>query len=76
VNQAYVLYFLNNSQYIQSGDFVALTVTLINLMVFLYVLVLLWDELKGRSWFKISPVKTGESAKAEAEENENQDRPQ
>jgi Gpi18-like mannosyltransferase len=73
VNQAYVLYFLNNNQYIQSGDLVALTVTLINLMAFLYVLVLMWDELKGRSWFKISPVKTGESAKAEVEENEHQD---
>ena len=73
VNQAYVLYFLNNNQYIQSGDLVALTVTLINLMAFLYVLVLLWDELKGRSWFKISPVKTGESAETEVEENEHQD---
>lgn len=76
VNQAYVLYFLNNNQYIQSGDLVALTVTLINLMAFLYVLVLLWDELKGRSWFRISPIKIGESAETEAEENEHQDGPQ
>jgi len=76
VNQAYVLYFLNNNQYIQSGDLVALTVTLINLMVFLYVLVLLWDELKGRSWFRISPIKIGRSTKSEAKENEHQDRPQ
>jgi Gpi18-like mannosyltransferase len=76
VNQAYVLHFLNSNQFIQSGDLVALTITLINLMAFLYVLVLMWDELKGRSWFKISPVKTGESAKAEAEENEHQNRPQ
>jgi Gpi18-like mannosyltransferase len=73
VNQAYVLHFLNSNQFIQSGDLVALTITLINLMAFLYVLVLMWDELKGRSWFKISPVKTGESAKAEVEENEHQD---
>jgi Gpi18-like mannosyltransferase len=78
VNQAYVLQFLNNNQFIQSGDPVALTVTLINLMVFIYVLVLLWDELKGRSWFRISPspIKIGESVKAEVEENEHQDRPQ
>jgi Gpi18-like mannosyltransferase len=76
VNQAYVLHFLNNNQYIQSGDLVALTVTLINLMAFLYVLVLMWDELKGRSWFRITPIKIGESAKAEVKENENQDRPQ
>ncbi|UCF44977.1 MAG: glycosyltransferase family 39 protein [Candidatus Bathyarchaeota archaeon] len=73
VNQAYVLHFLNNTQFIQSGDLVALTVTLINLTVFIYALVLLWDELKGRSWFKISPIKIGESAKAEVEQNEHQD---
>jgi len=71
VNQAYVLHFLNNNQYIQSGDLVALTVTLINLMVFLYVLVLMWDELKGRSWLRTSPIKIGRSDKAEAKENEN-----
>lgn len=76
VNQAYVLHFLNNNQYIQSGDLVALTVTLINLAVFIYALMLMWDELKGRSWFRISPIKIGESTKAEVEENENQDRPQ
>jgi Gpi18-like mannosyltransferase len=70
VNQAYVLQFLNNNQFIQSGDPVALTVTLINLMTFLYVLVLMWDELKGRSWFRISPIKIGSSGKAEAKENE------
>ncbi len=76
VNQAYVLHFLNNNQFIQSGDLVALTVTLINLAVFMYVLVLLWDELKGHSWFRISPVKIGESAKAEVEKDEHQDRSQ
>jgi Gpi18-like mannosyltransferase len=61
VNQAYVLYFLNNNQFIQSGDLVALTVTLINLMAFIYVLVLLWDELKGRSWIRIRSIKIGRS---------------
>ena len=73
VNQAYVLHFLNNNQYIQSGDPVALTVTVINLIVFMYVLMLMWDELKGQSWFRISPIKIGESAKTEVEENEHQD---
>jgi len=72
VNQAYVLHFLNNNQYIQSGDLVALTVTLINLAVFIYALMLMWDELKGRSWLKISPVKTGENAKTEVKGNGNQ----
>jgi len=76
VNQAYVLHFLNNNQYIQSGDLVALTVTLINLAVFIYALMLLWDELKGRSWFRISPIKIGKSNKTEVEENKNQDRHQ
>jgi Gpi18-like mannosyltransferase len=76
VNQAYVLHFLNSNQFIQSGDPVALTVTLINLAAFIYVLVLMWDELKGRSWFRISSIKIGESVKAEVEEYEHQDRPQ
>jgi len=76
VNQAYVLHFLNNNQFIQSGDLVALMVTLINLTVFIYALMLMWDELKGRLWFRIAPIKIGRSTKAEAKENENQDRPQ
>jgi Gpi18-like mannosyltransferase len=77
INEAYVLSFLNSADpFIKQGDLVVLAVSVINLIVFLYVLVLMWDELKGRSWFKISPVKTGENAKAEAEENEHQDRPQ
>ncbi len=76
INQAYVLHFLNNNQFIQSGDLVALTITLINLMAFLYVLVLTWDELKGRSWFRIKPIEIGRSTRAEAKENEHQDRSQ
>ena len=76
VNQAYVLYFLNNNQFIQSGDLVALTVTLINLGIFMYVLILMWDELKGRSWIRISSIKIGKNAKVEVDENEHQDRPQ
>jgi Gpi18-like mannosyltransferase len=48
-NTAYVLYFLNNDQYIPSGDLVVLLVTMINLIVFLNVLMLMWRELKGES---------------------------
>jgi hypothetical protein len=46
-NQAYVLYFLNSNQYIPSGDLVVFTVSLTNLIVLLYVLVLMWRELRG-----------------------------
>jgi Gpi18-like mannosyltransferase len=83
VNISYVLYWLNvyaAAGYTYSpnlsGDPVVLAVSLINLIAFLYVLVLMWDELKGRSWLKITPIKTGRSAEAEAKENEHQDRPQ
>jgi Gpi18-like mannosyltransferase len=82
VNQAYVLYWLN--VYVAagytyspnlSGDPVVLAVSLVNLIAFLYVLVLMWNEFKGRSWLRISPIKIGRSGKAEAKENEHQDRP-
>ena len=83
VNQAYVLYWLNAYKAAGytygpnlTGDPVVIAVSLINLIVFLYVLVLMWDELKGRSWLRISPIKTGRSAEEEAKENEHQDRPQ
>jgi len=83
VNQAYVLYWLNAynaAGYTYgpnlSGDPVVIAVSLINLLVFLYVLMLMWDELKGRSWFRISPIQTGRSVKEEAKENEHQDRPE
>jgi len=83
INQAYVLYWLNayaEAGYAYgpnlSGDPVAIAVTLINLMAFLYVLVLMWDGLRGRVWFRISPIKICESAKAEVEEDEHQDRHQ
>jgi Gpi18-like mannosyltransferase len=76
VNQAYVLSFLNSAnQFIPAGDPLVLAISLINLIVLLYALVLMWDELKGRSWFKITPIKIGGSVKEEAKENENQDRP-
>jgi Gpi18-like mannosyltransferase len=69
-NISYVLYWLNvynAAGYTYgpnlSGDPVVIAVSVINLIVFLYVLVLMWDELKGRSWLRINHVKTGRSAK-------------
>jgi len=63
VNQAYILYWLNfysASGYSPdlSGDPVVLAISVINLLVFLYVLVMMWDELKGRSWSIMDPAKT------------------
>jgi dolichyl-phosphate-mannose-protein mannosyltransferase len=80
VNQAYVLYWLNvysASGYSPdlSGDPVVLAVSVINLLVFLYVLVMMWDELRGRSWSIINPIKAGRTEQ-EGKENENQVRPQ
>jgi len=46
-NQAYVLQFLNNDQFIQIGDPVVWAVTLINLAVFLHALALM-SKLGGR----------------------------
>jgi Gpi18-like mannosyltransferase len=66
VNQAYVLYYLNLGAFIPSGDLVVLAVSVINLVMFFYASVLLWDELKGRPLIKMEPTalnqpqKTGE----------------
>ncbi len=66
VNQAYVLYYLNLGTFISSGDLVVLAVSVINLVMFFYASVLLWDELKGRPLIKTEPAalnqppKTGE----------------
>jgi len=74
-NVAYVLYWLN--VYVAagytyspnlSGDPVVLAVSLINLITFLYVLVLTWDELKGRSWLRIGALKIGQEQKGGGEE--------
>lgn len=81
INQAYVLYWLNAYAVAGysygpnlTGDPVVLAVSLINLVVFLYVLVLMWNELKGRSLFRIKSIKIGRSTGTEAKENEHQDR--
>jgi uncharacterized membrane protein len=69
-----VLSFLNSADpFIKQGDWVVLSVSLINLLVFLYVLVLMWDEFNGRP-FRITV--TGGSTEQEEKENELQDRPQ
>jgi hypothetical protein len=53
VNQAYVLAYLNSANpFIPNGDLVVLAVSVINLVMFLYGAVLLWDELKGRPLIK------------------------
>jgi Gpi18-like mannosyltransferase len=66
-NVSYVLYWLNvyaaaGYQYSPNltGDPVVLAVSLINLITFLYVLVLMWDELKGRSWLRTRQLETGQ----------------
>lgn len=48
INQAYVLYYLNMNAFIPSGDLVVLSVSVINLIMFLYASILLWDEFRGR----------------------------
>lgn len=53
INQAYVLYWLNVSYPLApnlTGDPMVLAVSTVNLLVFFYALLLMWGELKGRSW--------------------------
>ena len=65
VNQAYVLYYLNSTTiFIPSGDLVVLAVSVINLIMFLYGTVLLWDELKGRPLRKTEPATLSQNSKA------------
>jgi dolichyl-phosphate-mannose-protein mannosyltransferase len=77
INQAYVLHFLNSANpFIPAGDPVVLAVSLINLIMLVYVLVLMWNELKGWSWLRINQSIRGSVAKTEPGEDERQDRPQ
>ena len=73
INQAYVMYWLN--AYIDegknyspnfTGDPVALVVTLINLVAFLYALILMHSELKGQLFTQPYPAATTKSIKKEA----------
>jgi Gpi18-like mannosyltransferase len=52
-NQAYVLHFLNSDQFIQFGDPVVWIVTLINLVAFLYALMLMIGDLRGQELGKV-----------------------
>jgi Gpi18-like mannosyltransferase len=65
INQAYVLYWLNayypNAGPNLTGDPVVLAVSVINLLMFLYASILMWDELKGRGWLKTGPVKLSQT---------------
>jgi dolichyl-phosphate-mannose-protein mannosyltransferase len=60
INQAYVLYWLNvsypNAGPNLTGDPVVLAVSVINLIMLLYALVLMWNELKGKGWLKTDPA--------------------
>ena len=74
-NVAYVLYWLNvyaTAGYTYSpnlsGDPVVIAVSLINLITFLYVLMLTWNELKGRSWLRIGALKMVHEQKGGGEE--------
>lgn len=62
-NIVYVLYWLNlydNAGYKYgpnlTGHPVVLAVGVINLIMLLYAIILLWDELKGRHWLKKAPT--------------------
>lgn len=69
VNQAYVLYWLNASfPYAAdlSGDPVVLAVSLINLVAFVYMIMLMIGELQGRKWL-LAGSSVSETSAAEPE---------
>jgi len=56
-NQAYALYFLNSDKFIPDWDLVVWTITLINLVTFLYALVLIFRGPRGKTWFSLNPIR-------------------
>jgi Gpi18-like mannosyltransferase len=66
-NLSYILYWLNLGNPNLTGDPVVLVVSMVNLITFLYASVLMWDELKGKSWLKIDP-KLGKQDKTEVKQ--------
>lgn len=75
VNQAYVLYWLNAYAYAGydygpnlTGDPVALTISIINLIALVYVIMFMVEELRGKKW--LSPNPTGTIAAAAGEGGE------
>ncbi len=70
-NQAYVLSFLNNDNFIQNGDPFVWIVTLTNLMMFLYTLILMFKQLRGRNWLNSGAVNSLKNALGDHIENAN-----
>jgi len=68
-NQAYVISFLNNDKFIQDWDPFVWIVTLTNLMVFLYTLILVFKELRGRNWLNSGAVGSLKNAMGDHIEN-------
>jgi Gpi18-like mannosyltransferase len=62
INEAYVLGFLNAGTFIQLADPVTFTVSLINSLALLYVLMLMRSELSGKPWLSPSPSGTQTNA--------------
>lgn len=58
-NISYVLYSLNSGFFVYSDNLVAIVVSVVNLIMFLYTSLLMWDELKGTSRFKIESLRIG-----------------
>jgi Gpi18-like mannosyltransferase len=57
VNQAYVLSYLNSANpFIPSGDLVVLSVSIINLVMFLIASVFMWEELRGHPLINKEPA--------------------
>jgi Gpi18-like mannosyltransferase len=66
-NQAYVLSFLTAGQFIQAGDLVMLVVSLINLIAFIYVLMLMVLELRGKRWLSPNNIQAQMKTPASSE---------
>lgn len=59
VNQVYVLDFLNRGAFLSAGDPVVFTVSLINSLALLYVLMLMTTDLKGKGWLTTTNAQSG-----------------
>lgn len=77
INQAYVLHWLNvyaEAGYSYgpnlSGDPVVLIVSLINSLAFVYVIMLMFGELRGKRWLGLAPVKPSMNVIEEATQDE------
>jgi Gpi18-like mannosyltransferase len=66
VNLAYILYWLNLGNPNLSGDPIVLVVSVANLVTFLYGILLLWRELKGKDVLKVELLAIDKQNEAEA----------